>query len=68
MHWYILKTLWRARVSRNSELQLCLILMLVHLMGDYGTVSFYKKPTYIIITRGFLAVAMAKRREAENES
>lgn len=67
MHWYIAKGLWRARARHDHNLQLCVILLLIHILGDYGTVSFYKKPTYIIITLGFLAVSMAKRGENENE-
>lgn len=65
MPWYIVKNLWKNRLQ-DKNVQLALILMLVHLLGDFGTVSFYKKPTYVILALGFLVVSLAKRREANH--
>ena len=62
MHWFVIKILWKLR-ALDKNVQLPLILMIVHLLSDFGTVSFYKKPTYVILTLGFLAVVMAKRQE-----
>ena len=67
VHWYVLKNLWKAKAFRKPDLQLCMLLMIIHVLGDYGTVSFYKKPTYVIITLGYLAVAMARRGEGTHE-
>lgn len=66
IYWTVIKELWRARNILDPRLQLSLILLLVSLVGDLGTVSYYKKPTYIIFTLVYLAFAISKRAFVDN--
>lgn len=65
MHWFVIKVLWKLR-TLDKSVQLPLILTIVHLLSDFGTVSFYKKPTYVILTLGFLAVVMTQKQKNQS--
>ncbi len=46
---YILWTFWKCRKYRNEQYDICLIILLVRLVMDYGLVSFYGKLSYIFL-------------------
>lgn len=63
IHLFLFKSLWKKTVLGDKNCQLCLCLLVTHVLTDYGTVSYYKKATYVIITLCFLAVAIAKEKK-----
>lgn len=58
MYLYVIKSLLRLKSFGNFDVKLCLCLALTQLISDYGTVSFYKKATYVVLVVCFLCVAM----------
>ena len=46
---YFLYSLWKYRIYRDHEYDICLILLLLNLVMDYGAVSYYNKDTYILL-------------------
>lgn len=67
MYLYVIKSLLRLKSFGNSDVKLCLCLALTQLISDYGTVSFYKKATYVVLVVCFLCVAMQNFVHMETE-
>lgn len=45
----LLKNFWKFRRIRNREYDICLLLLVLHLIMDYGAVSYYGKATYLFL-------------------
>ncbi len=46
---YLLVVFWRNRKHRDRKFDICLILLLINLVMDYGAVSYYDKTTYFFL-------------------
>lgn len=46
---WLLSTFIKCRRQRSREYDICLILLLIHLVMDYGAVSYYSKLTYYML-------------------
>ena len=66
MYLYTFVNLWRYRAYKNKEYGICITLMLVLLMMDYGRVSYYSKNQYIYLMLYFLEIEHLKRNFCEN--
>lgn len=62
MYAYLLITLWKLRRYANKEYAVCLALVIVLLIMDYGMVSYYQKIRYIYLMLAFLEVDSLKRK------
>ncbi|MDI9461664.1 MAG: O-antigen ligase family protein [Saccharofermentanales bacterium] len=49
IHLYILFFLWKYRKYRDKEFDICLVLLLINLIVDYGAVSYYDKGRYLFL-------------------
>ncbi len=66
---YLLLTFIRCRKQRSREYDICLILMLIHLVLDYGAVSYYSKETYVFLMLFWMeAQILLKERAARRSS
>lgn len=75
MYLYILSIFWKKRKSgRDRDFDICMIILLVRLVMDYGAVFFYNKETYIFLllfwieARKLKAGSAALRFDPENRS
>ena len=58
---YVLKSLYRYRNCKNIEYYVCLTLVLVQLLMDYGAVSYYTKDTYFYFYLYFVEIKQLKK-------
>lgn len=67
IHLYIIKTLmsFRKYEPENTNTNICLAIIVMHLVSDWGTVSYYKKYTYVIFLLCFLHIHIVKRKWRE---
>ena len=49
MYAYMLGIFWRCRKFRDRLYDICLVLMVVRVVMDYGVVSFYNKEAYVFL-------------------
>ncbi len=61
MYIYLIVKFWKYRKHKNKEYVICLTLMLVLLVMDYGRVSYYAKTQYIFLMVMFLEVDTLKK-------
>ena len=54
MHAYVLYQLWKKRHKNDPLTDVCLTLLLIYILADYGTVSYYTKETYFLFMICFL--------------
>lgn len=46
---YLLYTFWKCRQIRDREYDICVLLLVIHLIMDYGMVTFYDKTNYVFL-------------------
>lgn len=66
IHFNLLKSLiyqWKNRIMYSD---ICLTVLLITLIADYGTVTYYKKSTYVVLALCFLQLELAKHKKEEN--
>ena len=61
---YLLIKLLPYAMKKDSVSDICVIVLLVHTLSDYGTVSYYTKNTYYIFATCFLQVYLNQMRGA----
>lgn len=54
MYFYLLRKFFRYRKKADSCLVMCVVLIMLFLIMDYGAVSYYSKSTYFYFTMMFL--------------
>lgn len=65
MYIYLFFWFWKLRRYKNSEYVICLVIMVLMLLMDYGMVSYYVKIRYIYLLVFFLEVE-SLRKNASN--
>ena len=50
-------------LKKESVSDVCLIALIVHVIADYGTVSYYTKGTYFVLVLCFLQIYINKKVE-----
>lgn len=65
MYFYVFVNFWRYRAYQNREYGICVVIMLLLLMMDYGRVSYYSKNQYIYLMLYFLEIEHLKRDACE---
>ena len=68
MYLYLIMKFWRYRGFANKEYGICLVLMLVLLIMDYGRVSYYSKNQYIYLVLYFLEVECLRKNAYRKRS
>lgn len=59
---YLIVNLWKYRICDNGECYLCLVLIILMLVMDYGMVSYFDKQQYIYFMLCYLQIEKCKRR------
>lgn len=59
---YFLYCFWKYRKYRDKEFDICLVLLLLNLVVDYGGVSYYGKDTYVFAYIYWMKVNQLKAR------
>lgn len=67
MYAYVTYNLFKNKCLKYSEITLVLIIMIVNLVMDYGSVSYYSKSTYVFFALFFLSVFDARRNSQHAE-
>lgn len=72
IHLYLVKNLFCIRKNdpENANTNICIAIIIMHTVSDWGTVCYYKKYTYLIFVLCFLQLYISKRdqiREEETE-
>lgn len=73
MYIYLFVRFWKYRQCQNRYYIICLVLMLLLLVMDYGTVSYYSKMRYVYLLLFFLEAEQLKKdarrcRGSENDA
>lgn len=59
---YFLYCFWKYRKYRDKEFDICLVLLLLNLVVDYGGVSYYGKDTYVFAYIYWMKVNQLKKK------
>lgn len=62
---YLAYNLWKLREFSKGESDICLIILGIVLVMDYGLVSYYQKAQYFYFMVCFIQVGILKRKKAE---
>lgn len=65
---YLFVKLLPHALKKEKPSDACLIILIVHTIADYGTVSYYTKGTYFILMICFLQVYLNKKGRGQHES
>lgn len=66
MYFYIIRNMLKYMYTKDRELSICFVIIVILLAMDYGMVSYYAKETYFYLMIGFLMVKNLKRKYARN--
>jgi len=61
MYLYLISVFWRCRKQYNEEYAICLTLLLVLLVLDFGRVSYYTKTQYVFLMVMFLETDVLRK-------
>ncbi len=64
---YFLWVFWKNRKYRDMEYNICLLLLVLVLIMDYGAVSYYSKSTYFMLFVFWLEARKLKRAEIQRK-
>jgi len=59
---YILYVFWKCRKYRDKEFDICLVILVLRLIMDYGAVFYYEKGTYIFLLLFWFKAMQLKRQ------
>ena len=59
---YVFVTFLKYRKYRDMVYDICLVLLIIHLVMDYGSVSYYSKETYFYLLIFWMEADVLKRR------
>ena len=65
MYIYLIYNMIKYRKNNNQEYDICLVLLLVHAVMEYGFVAYYLKDTYCYFMLFFLEVGILKRESTK---
>ena len=62
---YLLIRFIRYRKRRNKEYDICVVLFVIHIVMDYGMVTYYSKDTYFMLLLFLIEINMMKQKNID---